>query len=76
MIKIDPKLHNIQIFRLSLALSKHWLKMPVLANTLFGPEFSFSQHFDFLNNVTVAYTVCCTVHDTVLDDLFQMVVCF
>jgi len=34
------------IFRLALALSKQWLKMPVLVNTLFGPQFSFSQNFE------------------------------
>jgi len=45
------------MFRLALALSKHGLKMPFLANTLFGPHFSFSQQFDFLSNVTVAYLV-------------------
>jgi len=28
------KLYNILIFRLALALNKHWLKMPVLANTI------------------------------------------
>jgi len=35
------KSYNILIFRLALALNKHGLKMPVLANTLFGPQFSF-----------------------------------
>jgi len=39
------KLYNL-IFRFALALSKHGLKMPVLANTLFGPQFFFSQHFE------------------------------
>jgi len=33
-------------FRLALALNEHGLKMPVLANTLFYPQFSFSQHFE------------------------------
>ena len=28
--------------------------MPVLANTLFGPQFATSQHFDFLSNVAEA----------------------
>jgi len=51
------KLCNILIFRLALALNKHGLKMPVLANTLFGLQFSISQHFDFLSNVTVACLV-------------------
>jgi len=37
----------IPIFRLALALNKHGLKMPVLANTLFGPQFSISQHLTF-----------------------------
>jgi len=31
----------------------------VLANTLFGPQFSIIQHFDFLSNVTAAYLVFC-----------------
>jgi len=35
------KLYNIQIFRLGFALSKHGLKMSVLANTLFAPQFFF-----------------------------------
>jgi len=61
---MDLKLYNIQFFWLALALSKHWLKMPVLASTLFGPQFSFSQHFDVSNNVTVAYLVCCTWHSS------------
>jgi len=43
------KLYNILIFRLPLALNKHRLKMPVLANTPFGPQFSISQHFDILS---------------------------
>jgi len=37
------------IFRLALVLSKHGLKMPILANTLFGSQFYFSQHFEELN---------------------------
>ena len=46
MIEKKPmKLYNL-IFRFALALSKHGLKMPVLANTLFGPQFFFSQHFE------------------------------
>ena len=45
--------------------------MPVLANTIFGLQFSISQHFDFLSNVTAAYLVF-SWH-TVLDDLFQMI---
>jgi len=48
--------------------------MLVLANTLFAPQFSISQHFDFLSNVTTACFVF--FYDTVLDDLFQMVACF
>jgi len=35
------------IFRLLLALNKHGLKMPILANTLLDQQFSISQHFDF-----------------------------
>jgi len=31
-------------FRLALALNKHELEMPVLANTRIGPQFSFRQH--------------------------------
>jgi len=53
---------NILIFRLALALNKHGLKMPVLANMLFGPQFSTSQHFDFLSNVTAACLVFCVTH--------------
>jgi len=34
------------IFRLTLALNMHGLKMPVLANTVFGQYFFFSQHFE------------------------------
>jgi len=52
------------IFRLALALNKHGLEMPVLANTLFGPQFSFSQNFDFLNNVAAVYLVFCTTHSS------------
>jgi len=40
------KLYDILIFGLALAINKHGLKMPVLANALFGPQFSFSQHFE------------------------------
>ena len=29
--------------------------MPILANTLFGAQFSIIQHFDLLSNVTAAY---------------------
>jgi len=50
--------------RLALALNKHGLKMPVLATTLFGPQFSVSQHFDFLSNVTAAYLVFCMTHSS------------
>ena len=53
------KLYKILIFRLALALSGNQLQMPVLASTLFGPQFSISQHFDFLSNVTAAYLVFC-----------------
>jgi len=42
-------LYNILIFLLALALNKHGLKMPVLANTLFGPHFTISQHFEQRN---------------------------
>jgi len=40
------KLYNILIFRLALALNEHGLKMPILANTLFGRQISLSQHFE------------------------------
>jgi len=43
------KLYNILIFRLALALNEHGLKMPILANTLFGLQISFSQHFEQRN---------------------------
>jgi len=33
------------IFRFALALTKHGLKTPVLTSTFFGPQFSFSPHF-------------------------------
>jgi len=37
------KLNNIRIFRHAFAFNKHaGLKMPVLANTAFGPQFSKS----------------------------------
>jgi len=49
MIKKKPiKLYNL-IFRFALALTEHGLKMPVLTNTLFGPQFSFSHHFEQRN---------------------------
>jgi len=35
--------------RLALAFTKHGLKMPVLVTTLFGPQFSFSEHFEQRN---------------------------
>jgi len=43
------KLCNILIFRFALALNEHGLKMPNLANTLFGPQLSFGQHFQQRN---------------------------
>ena len=58
------KFYNRLIFRLALALNKHGLKMPVLANTLFGPQFSISQQFDFLSNVTAACLVLCMTHSS------------
>jgi len=48
--------YSILIVRIALALNKHGLEMPVLANTLFGPQFSFSQHWIF-SNATAAYLV-------------------
>jgi len=53
------------IFRPGFAFSKHaGMKMPVLANTPFGPQFSISQHFDFLSNVTAAYLIFCMAHSS------------
>jgi len=43
------KLYNILIFRLAFALNKKGLKMLVLANTLFGAQLSFNQHFEQRN---------------------------
>jgi len=43
------KLCNILIFRLPLALNEHGLKMPILANKLFGRQISLSQHFEQRN---------------------------
>jgi len=40
---------NILIYRLPPALNKHGLKMPDLVNTIFGPQFSFSQSFEQRN---------------------------
>jgi len=40
---------QLLIFRLALTLNEHVLKIPVLANTLFGPLFSISQHFEQRN---------------------------
>jgi len=65
----------ILIFRLALALNKHELKMPVLANTRFGPQFSISQNFAFVSNITAAYLVFRVTHSS-YDVLFQMVACF
>jgi len=56
------KLYNILIFRLALALNKHGLKMPALANKLFGHGFLSVIIFDFLSNVTSAYLVFCMTH--------------
>ena len=47
--KVIYKLCNILIFRLALALNEHGLKMPISTTTLFGPQFSFSQHFEQRN---------------------------
>jgi len=58
------KLYN-SIFRFALALNKHGLKMPVMANTLFGPHFSFSQHFEQRKRSLLRFFVW----HTVLDDL-------
>jgi len=45
--------------------------MPVLANTRFGPQFYFSQHFEQRNCSLLRF-----LYDTVHDDLFHMVACF
>ena len=71
MIEKKPiKLYNL-IFRFALAFSKHRLKMPVLALTLFGPQFSFSQQFEQRKCSLLRF-----LYGTVLDDLFQIVACF
>jgi len=36
-------------FRLALAPNEHELILTILATTLFGPQFSFSQHFEQRN---------------------------
>jgi len=59
------------IFRVALAFSEHGLKMPVLANTLFGPQFHFNQNFE--QRICRSPRFLC---DTVLDNLFHMVACF
>ena len=46
--KKPVKLYNL-IFPFALALNKHGLKMTVLANAHFGPQFWFCQHFDQRN---------------------------
>jgi len=46
-------------FRLALALNEHGLKMMVLATTLFGPQFSISQHFEQCNCSLPRF---CTTH--------------
>jgi len=55
------KLYNILIFRLALAPSEIGLKMPVLATTLFGPQFSFSQHFEQRN---CTFPRFCMIHSS------------
>jgi len=52
-------LHNVLIFCLALALNEHGLKVPVLANTLFSPHFSFSQHFE-----QWSCNLLCVLYDT------------
>ena len=69
--KKSIKVYNL-IFLFALALTKHGLKMPVLANTLFGPQFSSSQHFEQRNCSLIRFFVW----HTVLDDLFQIGACF
>jgi len=72
MIERNLSSYTNLIFRLAPALSEHGLEMPVLANTLFGPQFSFSQHFEQRNCSLLRFFVW----HTVLDDLFQIVSCF
>jgi len=43
------KLYSILVFRLALAPNEQGLKMTVLATTIFGPQFSFIQHFEERN---------------------------
>ena len=40
------QINNTLIFLLALALNEHGLKMPVLATTLFGSQYSFIQYFE------------------------------
>jgi len=46
--------------------------MPVLATTLFGPKFAFSERFEQRNWSSPLFFVW----HTFLDELFQMVACF
>jgi len=66
------KLCNIFIFGLAFALNEHGLKIPILTTPRFGPQFSFSQHFEQRNCSLPHFFVW----HTVLDDLFQMLACF
>jgi len=56
---------NILNFRLALALNERGLKMPVLTSTLFGLQFSFSQHFEQRNCSLPRFFVWHTVHDDI-----------
>jgi len=59
-VGVSTLLNTILIFRLVLTLNKHGLKILVLVNTLSGPQFSISQHFDVLSNVTADLGFCVT----------------
>jgi len=45
--------------------------MLILTTTLFGPQFSFRQHFEQSNCILPRF-----LYDTVRDDIFQVVACF
>jgi len=47
------------------------MKMLILTTTLFGPQFSFSQHFEQSNCILPRF-----LYGTVRDDIFQVVACF
>ena len=56
------KLYSLLIFRLALDPNEHGLKMTVSATILFGPQFSFIQHFEQCN--CSLYLVFCMTHSS------------